>query len=71
MVQIHSPRPIFSITYAYFLVFPLQRCRRFCRRSHLVVGSTLRLILKVDMEPLESAFDSIDVTLLETVMMSA
>ena len=31
MVQIHSPRPLFSITYSKLLVFRLHRCRRFCR----------------------------------------
>jgi len=33
VVQIHSPRPILSITYPCLLVFRLQRCSRFCRRT--------------------------------------
>jgi len=32
-VQILSPRPIFSSTWIALLVFHLQRCSRFCRRS--------------------------------------
>jgi hypothetical protein len=32
MVQIHSPRPFFSMIYQCLLVFCLHRCRRFCRR---------------------------------------
>ena len=33
MVQIHSPRPLFSTKYSRHLVFHPHRCGRFCRQS--------------------------------------
>jgi hypothetical protein len=75
VVQIHSPRPFFSTTYARFLVFPLHRCRRFCRRfdsfqqeNHTSENDLVSVILwpaaclllrKINMNPISDSNDPI------------